>query len=56
MEADQTEPAQVEQGDCIEESDIFNIMITTDNHLGYKENDKIRANDSFAAFEECLKM
>lgn len=31
-------------------------MITTDNHLGYKENDKIRANDSFCSFEECLKI
>ena len=36
--------------------DIFNIMITTDNHLGYKENDKVRSNDSFLAFEEALKI
>jgi double-strand break repair protein MRE11 len=31
-------------------------MITTDNHLGYKENDRVRANDSFLGFEECLKI
>lgn len=40
----------------IEESDIFNIMITTDNHLGYKENDRTRSNDSFYSFEEALKI
>ena len=31
-------------------------MITTDNHLGYKENDRYRANDSFYSFEEALKI
>ena len=31
-------------------------MITTDNHVGYQERDMIRGNDSFLAFEECLKM
>jgi len=31
-------------------------LISTDNHLGYKENDKIRANDSFASFHEILKI
>ena len=40
----------------IDESDIFNIMITTDNHLGYKENDRIRHSDSFYSFEEALKI
>ena len=38
----------------IDESDIFNIMIATDNHLGYKENDKVRSNDSFYGFREAL--
>jgi len=33
----------------------FNILITSDNHLGYKENDRIRGNDSFKVFEEILK-
>jgi double-strand break repair protein MRE11 len=57
-QTDQNEPINeaVNDADCIQENDIFNIMITTDNHLGYKENDKIRANDSFAGFEECLKI
>lgn len=31
---------------------IFRIMISTDNHLGYMEKDPVRADDSFAAFEE----
>ena len=39
-----------EQAEVIDESEIFNIMITTDNHLGYKENDKVRTNDSFYGF------
>ena len=34
--------------------DIFKIMITTDNHLGYKEEDKIVGNDSFYSFNETL--
>ena len=36
--------------------DIFNILIATDNHLGYKENDKVRGNDSFLSFHEILKI
>ncbi len=36
--------------DIIDQDDLFNIMISTDNHLGFKENDKIRHNDSFLAF------
>jgi double-strand break repair protein MRE11 len=42
--------------DIIDQDDLFNIMISTDNHLGYKENDKIRHNDSFLAFQEVLSM
>jgi hypothetical protein len=38
----------------INPSEMFNIMISTDNHLGFKENDKIRHNDSFLAFQEVL--
>ena len=30
------------------------IFVTSDNHLGFLENDKVRANDSFVSFEECL--
>lgn len=47
----QASPAKTPE---VNEDDVFNIMIATDNHLGYKENDKVRANDSFAAFEEVL--
>jgi double-strand break repair protein MRE11 len=42
--------------EAINEGDIFNIMITTDNHLGFKENDRVRQNDSFYSFEETLKI
>jgi len=45
-----------EKNNEIEENDVFNIMITTDNHLGYKEHDKVRHSDSFHSFEECLKI
>ena len=34
--------------------DVIRIVISTDNHLGYKERDPIRGSDSFAAFEEVL--
>ena len=37
-----------------EDADIFCIMITTDNHLGFREEDKIVGNDSFYAFNEAL--
>ena len=36
--------------------DFFKILITTDNHLGYKEQDRIRGKDSFEAFRECLQI
>lgn len=36
--------------------DVFKILITTDNHLGYCERDDERANDSLIAFEECLQI
>ncbi len=37
-----------------EEPDVFKILITTDNHLGFKENDKVAGNDSFFSFNETL--
>ena len=46
----------VEPANEIDENDVFNIMITTDNHLGYKENDKVRHSDSFYSFQESLKI
>ena len=36
--------------------DMFSILITTDNHLGYKEDDKTVGNDSFYSFNETLPM
>ncbi|EPR78088.1 MRE11 meiotic recombination 11 protein A [Spraguea lophii 42_110] len=32
------------------------ILITSDNHLGYKESDPIQGEDSFTTFEEILKI
>lgn len=34
--------------------DSFTFLVSTDNHLGYKEKHKIRGDDSFYAFEEVL--
>lgn len=36
-------------------SDTFKFLVSTDTHLGYKEQDNIRKNDSFEAFEEVLQ-
>ncbi|KAK7597819.1 hypothetical protein V9T40_010044 [Parthenolecanium corni] len=36
--------------------DIFRILIATDTHLGYAEDDPERCNDSFIAFEEVLRL
>ena len=36
--------------------DTFEIMISTDNHLGYLEKDPVRGEDSFRAFEETLRL
>jgi double-strand break repair protein MRE11 len=39
-----------------DDPDTIRILIATDNHLGYLEKDPVRGDDSFAAFEEILKM
>lgn len=36
--------------------DIIRIMVATDIHLGHVENDPIRGEDSFVAFEEVLSL
>jgi len=36
--------------------DPFEILITTDNHMGYREKDPQVGMDSFHAFEECLEI
>ncbi len=37
-----------------DDESVLRIIISTDNHLGYKERDPTRGMDSFAAFEEVL--
>ena len=37
-------------------SNMFNILITTDNHLGFFEKDAERGNDSYLSFEEALEI
>ena len=37
------------------DSNKFRILVSTDNHLGYKMNHPTRGKDSFIAFEEVLK-
>ncbi|KAJ3044688.1 Double-strand break repair protein mre11a [Rhizophlyctis rosea] len=39
-----------------DDPDTFNILLATDNHVGYMEKDPIRGQDSFNAFEEILKL
>ncbi len=34
---------------------VIRILIHTDSHLGFRERDPVRCNDSFASFEESLK-
>lgn len=36
--------------------DTFRILLTTDNHVGYMENDPIRGDDSWQTFNEILKI
>lgn len=38
-----------------DEINTFRILISTDNHVGYKEKHPKWGNDSFAAFEEVLE-
>lgn len=35
-----------------QDNDVMRVLIATDNHLGYMENDPLRREDSFEAFEE----
>lgn len=36
--------------------DTFEILITTDNHMGFREKDPVVGEDSFISFEECLEV
>ena len=37
-----------------DDPNMMRLLISTHNHLGYEEDDAVRGNDSFAAFEEVL--
>jgi double-strand break repair protein MRE11 len=39
-----------------DEENTLKILVTTDNHMGYRETDLIVGEDSFNSFEECLKI
>ena len=47
--------SQANNSQKLSSSNTFKFMVSTDNHLGFKENHQIRKNDSFEAFEEVLK-
>ena len=52
----QTQDIPPPHGLIIGDADMntLRILLSTDNHLGYAEDDNIRGNDSFAALEEVL--
>lgn len=54
MSNENEDDEEIEQTQFKDRSKTLRIMITTDNHLGYAENDPVRKNDSFLAFEETL--
>jgi hypothetical protein len=35
---------------------VIRVLLSSDNHLGFAENDSVRGEDSFRAFEECLRV
>lgn len=39
-----------------DDENTFRILVASDNHVGYKEDDPIRGGDSFEAFEEVLRI
>ncbi|KAL8431399.1 hypothetical protein Efla_001754 [Eimeria flavescens] len=50
----QPESQPDEDGEAVEST--FKILIATDTHLGFKEEDPVRGNDSFRTFEEVLQI
>ncbi|MCQ2820507.1 MAG: metallophosphoesterase [archaeon] len=53
-QAGQSQMQQMSQGSNQDDPSLFRIMIASDHHLGYLENDQIRGDDSFNSFEEIL--
>ncbi|KAI8984006.1 Metallo-dependent phosphatase-like protein [Mycotypha africana] len=51
-----TGSAERDEGDLMgtDDEDTFKILIATDNHIGFMEDDAIRGQDSFRTFEEIL--
>ncbi|RHZ21224.1 hypothetical protein DYB37_004105 [Aphanomyces astaci] len=47
-------PPTTSPEDTTQPESTIKILISTDNHLGYNENDAIRGKDSFRSFEEML--
>lgn len=56
MSSQEEPPSQTQTNLILEDPDpnTLRILVSTDNHLGYAENDNVRGNDSFAALEEVL--
>jgi hypothetical protein len=48
--AAQDESVEISEPD----DDTLRVLLSTDNHLGYMEQDPVRGLDSFSAFEEIL--
>lgn len=51
-QSQETSPHGLAIGDA--DLDTLRILLSTDNHLGYAEDDNVRGNDSFSALEEVL--
>lgn len=46
---------ETQQGN-VSSPDIFRILITNDNHIGFKQDDPIRRKDSLVTFEEIIQI
>ena len=44
------------QPDTVVSQDIFRILITNDNHIGFKQDDVIRRKDALVTFEEIIQI
>ena len=49
-------PSPFRPASSISSASTFRILVASDNHVGYKETDSIRGEDSFEAFEEVFKI
>ena len=51
----QQRPAPKTNDAGFDRSNSFRIFVTSDNHLGFKENDPVFGDDSFRVFDEALE-